>query len=398
MKHARAGLVFVLLSTAIWNQNVWGQQSSTLATADFTLTLQRPEGDKWVDLSVVDAQTYLNQARCLCDSPVRILVQMAFPSKSKLSQAAPGAYARLYAGVNCATLTNNQPTCPDGLLGTLNGLATLSSTGAWALNTTVSRLFGGGKEACAQTRSSTISLWVDSKGAGSPDPSISGSSAPSLGIGLDGTPPPAPKGIVAEGADQSLKLSWDPIDVERSIDLNGYLVFCMRGDGLPVFDPGSYNYQYMSGFSMCGTGAPPATDPMVSAAGDTTAVEIDAPQPFQDLDPRYLCSDRIGFSGLGYRLNGLQNDVPFTVGIAAVDISGNASPIRKAFVQKTVAGLDPLPDPDAGTTDAGATILGKAGCACAMARAGRDKDQMGWIGMLALALTLWLRRRSNPEA
>lgn len=395
------GLGLLPLIATFWIEPAWAQMSADLVTTDFTLRLQRPAGDNWVDLSIVDAALYLNQARCLCDSRIRILVQMASGSRSKLTNpSTTGAYARLYVGTNCASLNGlNQPSCPDGLLGQVNGLATFSSTGIWAVETTVSGLFPNVQDVCESTLNTAIYLWLDSAGRGFPDPGIIGASAPSLGVTLDGTPPPAPEGIVVEGADRSLQVSWNDESADNP-DLAGYLVFCMGEDGQPVFTHGFYDDQYRTGLTECRTSEPlpSRADPMVSAAGNTTAVEIDSPQAFRNLGPRFLCSGRLSATNLSHRLRLLQNGVPYTVGVAAVDISGNASPIRKAFVQSPIAGVDPIPDTDTETgADAGIARLGsRSGCDCRVARA--DEDASPWIAMLLLLLlSRRLRRRSNQD-
>jgi MYXO-CTERM domain-containing protein len=197
---------------------------------------------------------------------------------------------------------------------------------------------------------------------------------------------------VVEGADQSLRASWSDVSANTP-DLAGYLIFCMRGD-LQVFNPSFYNYQYMTGLTTCGFGAPMASglDPMVSIAGNTTATEIDAPREFQTLDPNFLCSGRLSPSETSFRLRTLQDGIAYTVGVAAVDLKGNVSPIRKAFVQSPIAGVDPLPDPDAGTTDAGAMKLGSSGCDGHIAQT--DRSPIAWMALLGLALALRLRRRS----
>ncbi|HJX64522.1 MAG TPA: hypothetical protein VJ860_11310, partial [Polyangia bacterium] len=122
-------------SAVLWANPAWGQTTSGLTQTDFALILQAPNGGDWVDLSSYDAATYLNQARCQCASPVRILVQMASVSRSKLSGLiTTGTKARLYVGMNCAQLNTlvvpPRPQCPDtAMLGELDGLSALSANG-----------------------------------------------------------------------------------------------------------------------------------------------------------------------------------------------------------------------------------------------------------------------------
>jgi hypothetical protein len=114
----RCCAVLLGLSAALWASPGWGQtpatdasapadtspwSSASLVTSDFTLELQVPNGDSWIRLSTRDAANYLNQARCQCASPVRVLVQMVSNSRVKLAGVTTtGTNARLYVGTNCA--------------------------------------------------------------------------------------------------------------------------------------------------------------------------------------------------------------------------------------------------------------------------------------------------------
>jgi hypothetical protein len=78
----RWGAVLFGLSAALWAGESFAQTTSTatststtaaLTTSDFTLILQRQDGDSWVDLGATEAATYLNQARCQCATPVQVV-------------------------------------------------------------------------------------------------------------------------------------------------------------------------------------------------------------------------------------------------------------------------------------------------------------------------------------
>ena len=171
------------LSAVLWASPGWAQSSpAALNTSDFTLVLQAQDGDSWVDLSSADAATYLNQARCQCATSVRVLVQMASASRSKLSGLfTPGTQARLYVGVDCAALDSagTGPQCPNSqMLGEIQGIGALAQ-GPWAVPTTVDKLFAAVGD-CGFTFSTTIWLWLDSTGTGYPDSGVIGSSAPNV--------------------------------------------------------------------------------------------------------------------------------------------------------------------------------------------------------------------------
>jgi hypothetical protein len=369
------------LSAVLWASPGWAQSSpAALAPTDFFLVLQAQDGDSWVDLSPADAATYLNQARCQCATPVQILVQMASASRSKLSGlSTTGTNARLYVGNTCANLNaaGTEPQCPNGMLGWLSDISTLSENGSWVVDTTVDKLFAAVGD-CSFTFSTTIWLWLDSTGTGYPDSGVTGTSAPHLGIQLDGTAPEAPSGITVEGSDQALEVSWTPLSTTNAPDLAGYLVFCMRGNGLQVFNPSYYNNQYLTGQMLCSATTPPISTASTnaSAAGITTAVEIGAPSAFQNLDRSYLCSGLLPPSQTSLRLGTLQNGILYTVGVAAVDHSGNASPIQSGFVQTPIA-------------------TGRSGCDCQLT--GNDRSVVPWGAMLALGVASRLRRRGKSQ-
>jgi hypothetical protein len=272
----------------------------------------------------------------------------------------------------------------------MSDLATLATDGGWSQETTVSRLFSGVGINCEGTLNTTIWLWLDSTGTGYPD----ASATPFLGIALDGTPPEAPAGIAVEGSDESLVVSWTPLATDTP-DLAGYLVFCMRENGQPVVNPSPSSNSYLTSQSLCSSGtlATPKTDPISIAAENTTAVEVGAPSPFQDLNPIYLCSALVPATQTSVRVGGkLQNGISYIVGVAAVDKSGNASPIRKAFVQMPIATGEPTIGTDGGTadTDGSTAGLGKSGCDCHLA--GVDRGAIPWGAMLVLGLASRLRR------
>jgi len=391
------------LSAALWASPGLAQTGGTtatstaataLATSDFiTPILQRQDGNSWVDLATTDALTYLNQARCQCNTKVRILVQIADASRSKLATltaTTTGTNAKLYVGSNCAGLNSlNVPICPDSaILGKLDtGLSTLSANGSWAVQTTVGQIFSGAQLTCTDTLATSIVLWINTTGTIAPD--LTGNSAPALGIKLDGTPPPAPSGVVVEGGNEALNVQWIT-EATDNPDLAGYLVFCVRGDSLQVFDPSYYGSQYQTGQILCSAAAPAATAATSSSAGQTTAVEVLAPSFFQNLDTNYLCSGLLSPSQTGIRLKILQNGIPYTVGVAAVDNSGNASPILSGFVQRPIPTINFYQE----YRDAGGQSPGGY---CTLAGRGARLGAISLLAGIGLLAPIVLRRRRRAR-
>jgi hypothetical protein len=396
------------LSAALWanpglaqtdtSTNVSTSTTTTaLALSDFTLSLQRQDGDSWVNLATTDAAIFLNQARCQCATPVRVVVLMTSASRSKLATlTATGTNARLYVGNNCAQLNTaaipNRPQCDTSQLGsTLSGLSSLSANGSWSVDTTVDKLFAAVGN-CGGTLSTTIWLWIDSTGSGYPDSGISGGSAPHLGIQLDGTPPPAPVGVAVNGGQEALMVSWAPVSAADWPDLAGYLVFCTRGDDLQVFNPSYYSNQYYTSQTMCSGSVAPLSAPttVTSAAGQSSAVEVGAPTALRNLDSAFLCSGRLSPSQTSVRLGILQDGIPYTVGVAAVDNNGNASPITSGFVQ--------IPVPTINFYEAYRDAGGHAtGGYCSLAGRGARLGAISLLASTGLAALIVLRRRRRTR-
>jgi hypothetical protein len=197
---------------------------------------------------------------------------------------------------------------------------------------------------------------------------------------------------VARG-DKFLTVPLDYWTQQNTPDLAGFLVFCMAEDGKPVYTPGFYNGQYKTGFTECGINAPvPATEPTANTNG-RLGVESTAPQAFQDLDPRYLCSDLVPPERNTYSLSNLRSGVRYTVGVTAVDLNGNASPIRKAIVQMPAPPTAAAPNAT-GLADAGTPRLGDAGCDCHLAQT--ERKAILWVGVL-LPLACRLRGRGRTK-
>jgi hypothetical protein len=264
------------------------------------------------------------------------------------------------------------------------------------VQTTVDKLFSpfGG---CGVTKNTTISLWIDSQARGQPDDSVAAGSAPGMGISLNGAPPPTPSGITVEGGDQALVVSWAALSTTTYTNLAGFLVFCMRGDGLQVFNPSYYNGiysnpQYLTSQILCPPGTPTTVTASGSVAGTTTAVQVPAPASFQTLDPNDLCSGLLPPTATSTRIEILQNGIPYTVGVAAVDTSLNASPIAMGFVQEPVPTINLYQ----AYRDAGGQATGGY---CALAGRGA---RLGAISLLAgaglLGLVVFRRRRRARRA
>jgi hypothetical protein len=339
-----------------------------LVKTDFELKLEKKVGDKWVLPSDLEASLFFNKARCECDTPVAIRV--AVTSTALMKQRPTQGNVKLIAGpAGCvAQDLANRPKDNVGCtkIADLSQLPDLFK-GPQEVETTVGKLFAAGLppsgQGCAATFSQSVWLWVDADRDGSPDMGIAGSDAPTLPIAIDGEAPAAPTDITVTAGNEALTAHWSRNTVMN--DSNGFLVFCSRG-GLPVFKSSYFSgNEYQSQRTEC------SDKVLAPGAAESTA--------FGGLDPAFLCSDLLTTAS-EWRIKGLQNGIPYEVGVAAVDTHGNASPIETALVQSPVPTVDFF--------DAYRAAGGQAsGCAYG------GKAPAGEAALLLLLGLAWRRRR-----
>jgi len=205
-----------------------------------------------------------------------------------------------------------------------------------------------------------------------------------LTASLVGQAPPGPTSVEAEGGNHALTVSWDwdaavVTNPTASAAYLGVQVFCARGADVQVFgndsvDGGASNY-YKPAFMTAKTLCP-----------EETAIDTSSYGAFNNLDPKYVCSDLIAPGTNSHRITGLQNDIYYTIGVAAIDRYGNVSPIT------TLAYGKPVPTVDFYTNyrDDG----GKAtGGFCALAGWQGRAGGVASVSLFVLGLLVIVRRR-----
>jgi hypothetical protein len=341
------------------------------AKEDFQIRLERKD-DKgnFIFPTAIEAQYFFNKARCECDESVALRVDMTASGVAKQRMLNLDGTVLLYSGgSNCVEASSaDRPPNMNGctLLATLPTLNELAKT-YHQVETTVGKLFASGmppaNKGCAARFTQSVWLWVDSDSGGNPDMGVSGTNAPGLPIDYDGEAPAPPMNVKAVAGNEALNVSWTRATVAS--DQNGSLVFCSRA-GLPVFNPSYFSQnEYQSQKTVC--------------PKKTIAAPANEPDSFERLDPKFLCSDLLTTSS-EWRLKGLQNGILYQVGVAAVDLHGNASPIETVLVQAPVPTVDFF--------DAYRAAGGQAsGCSFG------GRTPAGGAALLLLALALIRRRR-----
>jgi len=312
--------------------------SSALAESDFTISVQTTNASgTWYDLSTDETKTFFDRGRCQCGVTVRFVVQVTSSSvETKISNllSASGAdgEARLYlAQSNGCTVDPTESSYGCTLLDEVDSLDTLTSSGSWtSAEVSLADLFSS-DGSCDLLKTTYVWFWIDTSSDGSAD--LTGESAPSLSLRLDGKGPGAPTQLAAVGGKEALILSWDAPSGSTSStsDLAGYLVFCSKSDGTPAFSDSFYSSQFISPATLSAAALCPDQDALDSASLAAT---------LSNLDSTFLCSGLIASDKTTYRVKGLQNNVPYAAVLVAVDNDGNLGTPTDAVTGTPVLTVD----------------------------------------------------------
>lgn len=139
---------------------------------------------------------------------------------------------------------------------------------------------------------------------------------------VDTKPPPLPTKIEASSAEASIVLEWTP-PVTRASDVYYYQALCAGPDGLPAVDAG-IEPKYQTARDLCGLEQDLALTESPITGGDPGST-VTLPVGLQQLDPAYLCKTTNSGTAAGMTIDGLENDVPYTVVLLAIDQYGNVT-------------------------------------------------------------------------
>jgi hypothetical protein len=372
-----AELVSVARAEAQTPQSQW-------AAADFLIRVLKKDGEKFVYIPENEAKLeFFNNARCLCETPVQISVDLSNTGVAKRSLIAEGNVRMMVGSEACASDSLNEREAAGCVQLGERKLGDLGSNG-WVQETTVNKLFDArkGGTGCGQQFEQKIWLLLTTNNRTTLD--LTGDAAPSLVLSLDGEPPPAPEEVKVTAGNEALGVSWKRQSGVSSF--NGYVVFCARGGTLPVFDPSPYeSRQYSSAATVCPERMA-TSSPLVAFAdaGGSTGTAVAPPDAFRTLDPAFVCSGLLTSAG-DTRIAILENKIPYVVGVTAIDTHGNASPIETALLQTPI----PTRDFYQGYRQAGGAAEGGF---CAY---GNGRPGLLALAGVAFALVLAFRRRRS---
>jgi hypothetical protein len=327
---------------------------ATFDKNDFLVRLMVKEGEDWIFPNEVEGKLYFNKARCECDTPVAIRIDMTATGVMKQNASDMDGTIRLYSGpANCVEKgSNSRPPNMAGctLLATLPSLPELAKTHQ-QVETTVGKLFHSGTppagKGCSARFNQSVMMWIDADSNTDPDDGVAGAAAPALPIEYDGEPPAVPSKIEVKPGNEALTVTWSMPTVTSN--LAGALVFCSRAD-LPVFvtpgeggqpvNPFYSQKDYVSRQVLCPKKiVRSGVARIASAQTESGATPVYQPEAFGDLDPAYLCSNLLTTTN-NWRIKILQNGIKYAVGVASVDTHGNASIIDTIYVQAPVLTKD----------------------------------------------------------
>ncbi len=375
--------------------------TTTFATTDFFVGVQQTQG---VNLSTFDAARFFDVARCQCNTPVWLFIAL-LPSGFAKRATAIGSTGNtgsisVWLGAGC-----NNPLMQTSTLCRQIGhepLLTFLNQGSWTIPTdaqTLSAYLGtsvetndagattattGSSAPCTAptgTFTQTVNILVDIDGDGYPELTIGDS------IYVDLDPPPSPTGVTIQGGNQALIVKWNQVDQAVITDLVGYQILCSRAGQYQVFmengnDAGGASGPFGSGFESCPSAQ---TGTGIAAA-----------------DPTFICSGLLSPVATSYRIETLQNDIYYAVGVVSVDNSGNASsapPILFGKPVRTLSFYDVYRDgyADSNNTGGGADPGAANGGFCAVAsrrpRWRSTATALAGIGIVVTGVSLARRRR-----
>jgi len=349
---------------------------------DFFIGVQAEPG---VNLSDFNVARFFNKAHCDCNVPVFIyvtLVQSGFQKRTSVQAGlTTSSSIEFWLGANCADPILRGLTCKllkqESLIQFLMfGSETIQTDTQTMSAYVASGVPDAGVFAPNTTCTSPIqntypqSIWALVSPSGQ-----SGTYAPTVqrNVQIDMTPPPEPDpaSIKVQGGNEGLSISWAKLDTALYQDLLGYQILCNRAGSLQVFNDGAFS----PGFQTC---------PLTLG-----------PNGVDSLDPAFVCSPLLTASASSYRVQLLQNDIPYGVTVVAVDQSGNASTPDLFYGTpiKTKSFYDVYRD---GNTGSSKDLPGSAtGGFCALGP-GSSPTRLAPIGAglgAAAAVTMLVRRR-----
>ncbi|MGE0403454.1 MAG: hypothetical protein AB7T06_42510, partial [Kofleriaceae bacterium] len=140
---------------------------------------------------------------------------------------------------------------------------------------------------------------------------------------IDTQAPTLPDNVEGASAENAVRLSWDALD--ETSDIYGYQALCAKSDGSPAFPSRKAAPRYTRVQDLCGLDTNAITVTSTPLASDEGEGPATIPDAMSALDPSYICGETLDNTATGMLIEGLDNDVPYSIVLVAVDQHGNAA-------------------------------------------------------------------------
>lgn len=270
---------------------------------------------------------YLNLAHCTC-SQAGAGDETTFEYELKLTtDPLESDPAEVWVGSDCDDDVVRNTMCrkTDVTIPDIRVLATTPDTIELSLYDAINGF--DNTSACRQAEgTATVWVLVDTDGNGSYDHVATQALGQTMGTvgevsAFDTQPPPLPTEFTADSAEGAISLGWT-VPTSRATDIFYYQALCAGPDGLPALEtPIEPRYQTVR--TLCGLEQDLELVASDIASDDTTPVTL--PTPLAQLDPAYVCGETTDPTASGLMIDGLEDGVPYTVVLLAIDRYGNAT-------------------------------------------------------------------------
>ncbi|GEM_PF-1574299 len=287
----------------------------------------RENGNGFTQPSTPDAlRHYLNFAHCVCaqaGAGMETSVQYLVRSSADTGTNKP---VEFWVGTQCEDETQRPMKCRQ--VGTLPDIDLLVTQPARAEFDLFDVIMGGADSAIPETCTPTegtrsVYTLVDADGDGVYDYTEGQPFATTTDVTrIDSQAPPLATDFVGASAENAIRLSWDP--PETPTDIYAYQALCAKADGTPARSSRSHAPRYDRVVDLCklDTNAITVTSTPLDSTDETPST---IPAAMAALDPSFICGEVTSSTATELLIEGLENDVAYSIVLVSVDQAGNAA-------------------------------------------------------------------------
>ncbi|MGE0548898.1 MAG: MXAN_2562 family outer membrane beta-barrel protein [Kofleriaceae bacterium] len=267
-----------------------------------------------------DLRQHLNRAHCVC-SQNNAGGEQNLAYDVRLSMMIPdGRPAEVWVGTTCTDDTVRATQCRK--ISTIADINPLATTPEKVQVSVYQAINGAADNMPCKEDQGDAPLWllVDTNGDSTYEYSLSQPVGKTADVtGYDTKRPPLPTNFSASSAESSVVISWT-LPEAQATDIFYFQALCVGPDGAPVkTSPPSPRYQ--TARTLCGL---QLDDELVVSTIDADGTPATFPIEIDQLNPAYICGESTAASATSLRIDGLENGVPYSVALLAIDNYGNA--------------------------------------------------------------------------